>query len=1374
MLTYPPNVTPVDFDPFAGPEIASVTAAIEPQLEIWASCMLGGDDSNRAFNESVSLLLTGPFHPAALEFALNDLISRHEALRAVFSADGMSLFIYKQVRAELLYEDLSFKNPLKQQQYLLAFARKNARTPFLLQEGPLFRSALFKLAENEHYLTLTAHHIICDGWSLGILMQDLAKLYSAYVRGEVPSLPEAFQLSQYAVEQQAFLSSNAYQSAEAYWVGQYQDHVPVLNMPTDFPHPFIRTYKSQRDDYPVDPQLVDALRKMGAKAGCSLVTTLLAAFEICLFRITGQQDMVLGLPVSGQATTGHYSLVGHCVNLLAMRSQISKELSFPEYLKQRKVKILADYDHQQFTFGSLLKKLNIARDPSRVPLVPVVFNIDMNLDDGVEFHGLKHKLIYNARAFENFELFLNATGSAHSLILEWSYNKQLFKSSSIRRMMNDFELLLESITKEPQRKIKDIPSLLNPGQYLPKTAADYPKHKTVAELFAEQAARTPEKIALAFEGSSFTYRRLNEMTNQLGHYLKGKGVSAESLVPIVIERSPEMIIAILGILKAGGAYVPVDPEYPAERIQFMLDDVDCRIILGSRNGFSKIPAGNRHKMISLTEEWEEISLEPVTGVESNAGPSSLAYVMYTSGSTGKPKGVMIENRNIVSLVKNAGYVPLNEKSILLSTGSPSFDASTFEYWGMLLNGGQLLISNEQVLLNGSLLKKEITSRKVNIMWFTSSLLNQWIDLDMEVFEGLEIILAGGEKLSEKHVIKLITRYPKLTIINGYGPTENTTFSLTFPITEKETTGDIPIGRPLNNRTAYILNPQGAMCPTGVTGELFVGGAGVGRGYLRQPGLTKERFLPDPFGSEAYPVMYKTGDLARWIDPETIAYMGRMDEQVKIRGFRIELGEIETVLKQHSHIKDCAVVAPPDKEGQLRLVAYVVPQPSFNKDELNAFLKTKLPDYMVPRLMVALDQLPLTANGKTDRKALSAREGLIKTDRGQNKEGYTRYQKMIAGIFAEALRLEEVDKEDDFFELGGNSLMAIKVMRLLEEHTAVRLPISVLFQAPTSEKLAHYIQMNNKESSWTSLVPIKPEGNKPPLYIVHGSGLTVFVFNALARGMDPEQPVYGLQARGLNGEDPFDNIPDIAAHYISEITTQNPSGPYCLAGYSFGGIVAFEMAKQLQAAGKEVSRLIIFDTNAAYNADYFLSRSKRLQRKCLKQFSKMVFIGKSLRKYPQETIRYQYRFFSGLLPRLLEKVGLRSKRQEEEEEQLSIYARKINEKHYQAADKYRFTPYNGTVDLFRVSKRLYFLQDPEYLGWKPFALKGVSVHEIPGDHKTFLLPPNEQELAAKLKAVLNEPTKKQESKNDFLHKVVLAWPSLIITGMEYFEILSAAS
>lgn len=1357
------DLLPVDFDPFGGPEIVRVIPAIEPQMEIWVSCIMGGEDASRSYNESVSLRLSGAFNYDAMRFALRDLIERHEALRCSFSADGKQICINKELPLNISFSDLSNQNPDQQQSYLTEFSKKDAETPFDLLNGPLFRFAVFRFSGKEHYLKISAHHIICDGWSLGIMLQDVSKLYSAYAKNETPHLPEADKFSQYALDQWAFSETEEYKKIVQYWVDQYKGDVPVLNLPTDFARPSVRTYKSQRDDYVINAKLVSAVKAMGAKAGCSFVTTLLAAFEVYLHRLTGQNDIVLGLPAAGQSATGNYSLVGHCVNLLPLRTSFAGDISFSDYLKARKNQIFNDYDHQQFTFGSLLKKLNIVRDPSRVPLVPVVFNIDMGLDDGVAFEGLKHQLGYNPREYENFEIFLNASGSEQRLVLEWSYNTRLFKPSTVNRMMDEFKSLLDATVKEPSIKIKDIP--LKPlNEIYAKlkawndTYSDYPKQNTFHDLFAAAAVKHAENTALRFGQQIFSYKNLNETTNQFAALLSEENVKQGDVIALAVDRSPEMLMALLAIMKSGAAYVPVDPLYPQKRIEYVLQDSSAKILITAKKYKGKFESSAKELFIEdILANYSSYSKE---NIKTNANGNDLAYILYTSGSTGNPKGVQIEHHSLVnfllSMQKKPGIKPADS---LLAITTISFDIAGLELYLPLISGAELVLADTESAKDGRVLLDMIEGQNISIMQATPSTWRMIIEAGWAKKLPLKI-LCGGEALPKDLADKLIARGSSLW--NMYGPTETTIWSAVKQMTSSDEY--ITIGKPIDNTQLFILDDYLKPLTEGSVGEIYIGGDGVARGYLNRPDLTNERFINSPFRDFSGKKIYRTGDLGKFVEGGEVQCLGRIDHQVKIHGYRIELEEVEQALIKQSGIKEAVVIA-----NQERLVAYIVPDNlvsqiiiTNNNDHINDWqtqqelvkwkdgIKELLPEYMSPKDFVILKKLPLTPNGKIDRNALP--KPLLNAEKQSEKftAPRTDTEKLIAGIWAKLLDIKEVNIYDDFFELGGHSLIAVQAMTNLEKETGKRLPLASLFEAPTVEKLSQLLEKNEIAKSFDSLVAIKPKGNKMPLYIVHGFGMNVLLFNNVAKNMDPQQPVYALQAKGLNAynhDDAPDRMEDIAAYYVSEILKQNPDGPYALAGYSLGGIIGFEMARQLKAMGKEIKMLAMFDTYAD-NSNYFNPFLLNITKKFRRQFPKMLFIIRSFFRQPWQTFLYQAEFVKGKFRKLF---GIKAKN----EEHGPSYDDKLAAKYEYAYVNYKMTPYDGVIDLFKVKTRLYYLDDMIYLGWNQFAQKGVNVYEISGDHKTFLYPPHDKEFARILQQALDERTSTREiSKNSLQEKTKL--------------------
>ncbi|WP_234737002.1 non-ribosomal peptide synthetase [Tellurirhabdus bombi] len=1337
--TYPKlTLTEVDFDPFAGPEMVRLTPTIEPQLEIWTSCILGGDDANRAYNESVTIRLKGLLNRFALEQAFQSLIQRHEALRSAFSADGQQLCIFKDLFLPIAFQDISAKVASKKEQLIQNYVMQDALHVFDLQNGPLCKAGLSKLSEEEHHFVLTVHHIVADGWSLGLMLQDLSAFYSAYAKGIFPNLPEAEQISAYAQEQIQFAQSEEYQHIEAFWLKQYQDAVPELSLPTDFARPHLRTFKSKRLDFVLDKELAQAIKKVGVKAGCSFVTTLVAAFEVFLQRLTGQEDIIVGLPTAGQSATGNYRLVGHCVNLLPLRSKAQKNLRFLDFLKQRKSEIFDAYEHQQLTFGRLLKKLPLTRNASRVPMVPVVFNIDMGLGDGVAFYGLEHALISNPREYENFDLFLNINGAEQAPVLEWSYNTQLFKASTISRMMDSFEAVLRAIVTDPlvileAIEFTDQVELFEKLDEWNKTQASYPKNTPVHQLIAQTAARYPDKTALVFKDKSMSYQELNTRANQLAHYLLAEGVEVGDVIGLVLDRSPELLIALLAILKAGAAYVPLDPDYPQDRIAFMMEDSGAKMLLTSKKYQGRLESRATEVLVEniLSETKEDTPKNPNRVVAGH----DLAYILYTSGSTGKPKGVLIEHRNLVNLLHSMISMPgISKEDRLLAVTTVSFDIAGLELYLPLLVGATVVLADAETAKDGRALVQAIDEQQISIMQATPVTWKMMLAAGWE--QKLPVkVLCCGEPMSKDLAEKLTARCESLW--NMYGPTETTIYSTGKQILREDEI--ITIGRPIHNTQVYILDEQEKPLLEGVVGEIYIAGDGVARGYLNRPELNEQKFVKNPFGTG---LMYRTGDLGKFTATGEIHCLGRIDQQIKVRGYRIEPGEIEHLLVTKGNAKEAVVLAREDRPGDQRLVAYVVSKKALAEVEFKAEaatwkaqLREALPSYMVPSDFVNLAKLPVTPNGKVDRNALPKPTSGNQSNSLEKAVPLTEMEKLVKAIWVEELGKDGIDIQDDFFELGGHSMIAVQVMARLEKATKKRLPLSTLFEYSTIQKLASLLSVEEQKTQYKSLVPIKPSGSKTPIYLVHGNGLNVLTFYGLANQMEADQPVYGLQAKGLDGTDePLETIEAIAAFYNSEIIRQNPAGPYALAGYSFGGYVAMEMAQQLKKMGKEVKMLAMFDTNAN-EVNTQSSPIGKLNKKIVRQFYKMLWISKSFSEDPSSTIKYQQDYFERQFKNLLESAGIKAEAKPEGESIFSFMDSLI-EKYNAALRNYKMVPYDGVIDLFRAQERPYFVDDFEYLGWKEYALQGVRIHEVPGDHSVMLQPPNDKEFARILQDALD--------------------------------------
>ncbi|GAB3932897.1 non-ribosomal peptide synthetase [Mucilaginibacter myungsuensis] len=1330
---------PVDFDPFAGPELSLFAPATEPQMEIWLSCKLGGQEASCAYNESFALRLHGAVDIEILKRAVEALVTRHESLRSVFSPNGASMLTYSYLAPELSVEDLSSKHPNILQSSIDGYIDSTMKTPFDLVNGPLFRVKIFKQDAQLYTLILTVHHIICDGWSFGVIMQELSKYYSAFLANTVPNLAVAPKFSQYAQDQANFPATADYQEIETFWLDQYKEYVPVVDLPTDRARPAMRTFASKHYKKDFEPGLTAAIKQLASKAGCSLVTVLLAGFETWLQHVTGQDEVVVGVPAAGQLASGNIDLVGHCVNLLPVKSTMDSESTFLQYLKQRRPQILDAYDHQMITFGQLIKKLNISRDPSRVPLVPVVFNSDMGMNEGIIFQNLTHELFPVQRKFENFEIFINVNDIGSGLTMDWGYTSALFDPETIEAMAGGFEQLLAIVTADPEKRIRDIFSgdkqdQVSDASILADTDAPYPA-KPLHQLIKGIAQQYPTNTAVQFGDTKLSYKQLDEASDKLAALLIGKGIQKGDLVALAVNRTADMMTALLGILKTGAAYLPIDPEYPVERIKYTLNDADAKLMI--------IPHDHRDHFVTDTEQLLiEDAIVESSAIDSpspdvQVDPSDLAYVLYTSGTTGYPKGVQITHANLVNFLVSMQSAPgMKPADKLLAVTTISFDIAGLELFLPLITGACVVITDTQTARDGRALLQIVRDQQISMMQATPYTWKMLLEAGWNEQLPLKV-LCGGEALPKDLAMKLLEKCGELW--NMYGPTETTIWSTVKQVTPSDTI--ISIGKPIANTQVYILDEKRKAVPIGATGEIYISGDGVAPGYLYRDTLTRERFVADPFRPSA--TMYRTGDLGRVMPSGEIQCLGRTDQQLKIRGYRIEPEGIAQHIKDIHNVKDAVVTSKNDPAGNAQLVAYVVLRHKLHVDvplqvkEWRDELRKHLQEYMVPNYIVILQALPLTPNGKIDIKSLP------EPDYTQNRPAYvaprTSIEKQVAEIWQQYMNIEKVGIYDDFFELGGHSLTAVEIMTALEKQTGQVLPLASLFNHATVERLALLLKMDGRSVTWDSLVPIKPLGDKMPLYIVHGAGLNVLLFNTLAQNMAPDQPVYGLQARGMNGiDEPLNRMEDIAGHYVSEILAQNPEGPYALAGYSFGGIIAYEMAKQLDQMGKRVKMLAMFDTYA-YRSDYFDPMIKKLAHRAWFFIMQVLHSLWLLIKKPKDTFTYKSEM---IRRRLIRKYWAIRYGREQQQEGFFGYSNKIDLMNEEAERNYKLEPYPIEVELFRAREVTFYMEDFKYLGWKKYALKGVNIHDIPGEHNFIFAPPNDKEFARVLQECLNKAEQKR--------------------------------
>jgi amino acid adenylation domain-containing protein len=1334
------NFIEVDFNPFEeGKDIEKVIALNESQKEIWLSCIIGGTPASLAYNESVSLELTGEFDINTFQKAVNYTVLRHEALRANVSHNGESLIIYKAVDSEIIFEDISSMDPFKVNEHLTDFVNHEIGIPFNLNNEVLFKFFLHKVSEDKYYLTIIIHHIIGDGWSIGIILEDLSTFYNVYSKNEIPRTDPPAQISTYALEQAAFNTTEHYKETQKFWLDQYKDDVPVLNMPLDYNRPPTRTYEGKRNDYALDGELLEAIKKLSAKANCSVVSTLIAAFEVFLYKQTNQEDIVLGLPSAGQLATEHLDLVGHCVNLLPLRSKITPDIPFIAYLKKRKNEIYDAYDHQKLTFSELLKNLSIKRNKANIPLVPVVFNVDRGMDDNVDFMGLTHRIISNPRVCQTFEISLNVNGSKDAMIFEWAYNTQLFASETINRMMEDFSALLKTLTSNPEVLISQALAKDNPFPEITPAYCVFPGDKTVIDLFLEQVKKHPQDKAVTIEGKSLSYDALNTKSNQLANYLISSGIKKGSLIPICLQPSLEMIVTILGILKAGAAYVPIDPEYPIFRIKHLCDESKSNIIISDQLNYNKLQEVNDINILAIDEDkckvWQAERTMPSVVVTQN----DLIYIIYTSGSTGLPKGVMIEHGSIMDYLfgLKAKLPILNECKTFALGSAISTDLGNTTLFSALTLGAELHIFAKDRFNHVSYIHDYFNKTKIDFLKIVPSHWKFLTHDNQELFPE-KLLMFGGESLPGEFIKKINESDVSCAVVNHYGPTETTIGKLLHIVNkDKLYPTSVPIGKPFSNTSVYVLNKDLKYCPVGVPGELYIGGAGVARGYLNNQEVTEKSFISNPNPQNGDHIIYKTGDLVKWLSDGNIQYLGRIDDQIKIRGNRIEIGEIQNVLQKHPNVKQSAVLTEDVVNNEKQLIAYLVTETDIDKENIIAFMRDRLPDYMIPRMLIRLPELPLTSNGKIDRNALPKRDlpHVIEEHTfvaPQNKE-----QELIAKIWAENLGLKRVSIIDDFFELGGHSMIAIKVMVEIEKQTGIRLPLAILFDNSTIEKLALNLSKPKQELAWDSLIPIKSTGNKPPLYIIHGQGMNIIIFKNLLNEIDEDQPILGIQPKGLNPEDePEKTVEKIAAGYINEIIKDNPEGPYLLMGYSSGGTIALEMSEQLLEMGKRVSFLALLDTY--YDGDSYLRLIK--DGKIAEVFSHAIksvgcaFLYFSM--HPKAFIEHKINFTLGTLYNYYKKLN---PIKVDLSNPLYVLDR-LQKAHQKAFRKYRLKKYKTDVTLFKANdKKMTYISNMQSNGFAPYMGGKLTFVDIPLAHLQFFDPKYVHVFSTKLQEELNKVT-----------------------------------
>jgi amino acid adenylation domain-containing protein len=1053
------------------------------QERLWFLDQLGL--AGLAYNAPMALRLEGNLNVTALEQSFAELIRRHESLRTRFeSIAGSPIQAVDFPRLfSLDVRDLSGLREEDRALQVQGLTNEEVQRPFELTVGPLFRVSLLKLTQQEHVLLLTMHHIVVDGWSLGVMNRELGALYTAYCQGQRSPLPDLpVQYADYAIWQRQWLQGEVLQEHLQYWKERLRGAPPQLQLSTDRPRPAMESFKGATLSFELPSMLSRALKELAQREGATLFMISLAAYQVLLSRWSGEHDIVVGSPIAGRANRELEGLIGFFVNTLALRSDLSGNPTFRQLLERVKEGTLGAYAHQDLPFEVLVKELRPDRNLSRQPIFQVALVLQNYPEERLELPGLTWTLADTASVTTHFDLTLYLYEASNKLSGCFDYATDLFDAGTIGRMAGHLRALLEGIVANPDCPINQLPMLseAEEEQLLVDwnaTAAPYPYERCVHDLFAEQVERTPEATALVFGDTLVSYAELNSRANQLARYLRNQGVCPDQVVGVCVERSVEMVVSLLGILKAGGAYVPLDPNYPVERLRYMLEDAAPQVILTQEKLRAALPA-TQAEVITVDEKLQSIAgygKENIAVAGLGLTAKNLVYVIYTSGSTGHPKGTAMTHGSMVNLIewhrKSLGSC---EGQRALQFAALSFDVAFQEIFSTLCTGGTLVLMDEWVRRDPYALTEFVSNRLIGRLFVPPLVLQSLAECFKAASAAppmiLQDIITAGEQLRiSPEISSFFKRLNGCRLHNHYGPTE------THVVTALTMTGDpdewpaLPaIGRPISNTQIYVLDSTQQIVPIGVVGEIYIGGAGVARGYHGRPELTEQRFVDDPFSGSSGAKLYRTGDVGRWRADGTLEYLGRNDDQVKIRGYRVELGEIEAQLARHKQVKEAAVIAREDSPGEKRLVAYVTQRDRGGRgvEDMRAHLKAALPEHMVPSAFVILENFPLTPNGKLDRRALPAPDlGGYITRQYDPPQGQA--EEALADIWRELLQLDHVGRRDNFFELGGHSLHAMKLIASVAEHLTVRLSAIAVFQHPTIKEMATVVEDLRRAAGETS-------------------------------------------------------------------------------------------------------------------------------------------------------------------------------------------------------------------------------------------------------------------------------------------------------------------
>ncbi|MGB8954343.1 MAG: amino acid adenylation domain-containing protein, partial [Tumebacillaceae bacterium] len=1083
------------------------------------------EPGSHAYNISDAIKLTGHLDVAALEHSFREVIRRHESLRtSIRTVNGMGVqSIEPDLDWTMSVVDLGHMDNCEREAALRDIAQMEARQGFDLAQAPLFRVKLFKLGEAEHVLLLTLHHIIADGWSIGVLIRDIKSLYEGLVSGgsaELPALP--VQYADYAQWHRNWLKETVLQDQLAYWKDKLVNIPPVLEIPTSRPRPAVQTYEGATRAFTLEPELAKQLKALSSQEGVTLYMTLLAAFKTLLYRYTGQEDILIGTPVANRKQVEIEGLIGFFVNTIIMRSRLTGEITFRQLLQQVRDVSLEAFAHQDMPFEKLVEEFHLERDLSYSPLFQVMFALQENVIERSKMSDLELSLLpLSDTATSKFDLTFTLEETQDGLRGWVEYSTALFDLDVIERMIVHYQTLLQETVADPDQQLKELPFLSEAERHQlliewNETQVVYPESEMcIHHLFERQATRNQEQIAVVSAEGSLTYRELNERANCLAYRLQQSGVRAETLVGLCMDRSLEMVIGMLGILKAGGAYLPLDPTYPVDRIAFMLEDSQASVLVTKKALQKQLPF-YLGSVVCMDEDHDSIVEIPTGNPDVEVSVDQLAYVIYTSGSTGKPKGVQITHRSVVNHnIATAELYDLQPQDRILQFSSISFDIAVEELFPSFMVGATVLL-REDHLQTAQEFTEWTARNRITVLNLPTAYWNEWIHalsrMQEVIPETVRLVAIGGEAVLPS-ALELWSQVAgeQVDLFNAYGPTEATVTATAYRVTmakDSQLPFRVPIGRPIANTKVYILDQALQPVPVGVPGELHIGGAGLASGYLNRPDVTNEKFITNPFIDCEEERLYKTGDLVRYLKDGNIEFIDRLDHQVKIRGFRIEFGEVESVLLSHPQVFECVVNVHELRPGHKLLVAYWVKasNTSPTEDELRQFMKNSVPAYMAPSLFVELETLPLTPNGKVDRQALLSQDLTTLFKETEFVEPRTDVERSLASIWANVLGVEQASIYDSFFEAGGHSLLAIQLVSRIREVLGVEVRLTTIFEAPTIASLAERIDMLRAEADITKLSTITPIPRDQELPLSFAQERIWFM-----KQLDPDSSAYHIPA-----------------------------------------------------------------------------------------------------------------------------------------------------------------------------------------------------------------------------------------------------------------------